>query len=117
MNPEREKVERQSADITADRISQLKQLFPEAVVEGRIDFDSLRVALGEEVDTRQERYSFTWAGKRDAIRLLQVPSRATLVPCPEESVNFETTGNILIVQLPPAHAAIPCTGILKHNPR
>jgi len=96
MNRKREKVERQSADIAADRIQQLKQLFPEAAVEGRIDFDNLRLALGEEVDSRSERYSFTWAGKRDAIRMLQTPSRATLVPCPDESVNFETTNNVFI---------------------
>jgi adenine-specific DNA-methyltransferase len=43
-----------------------------------------------------ERYSFTWAGKRDAIRLLQAPSRATLVPCPEESVNWDTTRHVFI---------------------
>ncbi|MFH2101888.1 MAG: site-specific DNA-methyltransferase [Chloroflexota bacterium] len=79
---------------------------PQVFTEGRIDFDKLRLALGDLADDpstalRQaqgdssgqaapERYSFSWAGKRDAIRLLQVPSRATLIPCPEESV-FNTT--------------------------
>lgn len=71
-------------------------MFPEAVSEGRVDFERLRSALGEAVETRQERYSFTWAGKRDAIQVLQVPSRATLVPVPEESVNFKDTGHIFI---------------------
>jgi adenine-specific DNA-methyltransferase len=52
--------------------------------------------LGEEVDTRPERYRFTWAGKRDAQALLQTPTRATLAPCPEESLDFDTTSNVFI---------------------
>jgi len=89
-------VERQSPDLRQEGIARLRELFPEAVTEGKIDFAKLREALGDEVDDRPERYSFTWAGKRDAIRLLQTPSRATLVPCPEESVNFEATNNVFI---------------------
>ncbi len=91
-----EPVTRVSADIVAEQIEKLKDVFPEAVSEGKADFDKLRAALGEAVDGRQERYSFTWAGKRDAIQMLQVPSRATLVPVPDESVNFNDTGHIFI---------------------
>ncbi|OHB62769.1 MAG: hypothetical protein A2Y76_04205 [Planctomycetes bacterium RBG_13_60_9] len=89
-------VERQSVDLVKENIARLKELFPEAVSEGKVDFGKLRATLGEIVDDKPERYSFTWAGKRDAIRLLQVPSRATLKPCPEESVNWETTKNLFI---------------------
>jgi adenine-specific DNA-methyltransferase len=89
-------VERQSADLADERIDRLADLFPEAVTEGKIDFDKLRQSLGEIVDDRPERYSFAWAGKRDAIRLLRVPSRATLKPCPKESMDWETTKNIFI---------------------
>ncbi|MCY2930955.1 MAG: site-specific DNA-methyltransferase [Planctomycetota bacterium] len=89
-------VARESADLREGNIARLRELFPEAVTEGKIDFAKLRETLGDDVDDRPERYSFTWAGKRDAIRLLQTPSRATLVPCPEESVNFETTNNVFI---------------------
>lgn len=83
-------------DFINERIEQLKTLFPEAVNEGKVDFEKLRQSLGEIVDDRPERYSFTWAGKKDAIRLLQTPSRATLVPVPEESVNFDLTSNLFI---------------------
>ncbi|MFH0810407.1 MAG: site-specific DNA-methyltransferase [Pseudomonadota bacterium] len=92
----REKVAKTSPDIVAERIEALREMFPEAVSEGKVDFDRLRAALGDKVDDRPERYSFSWAGKRDAIRLLQVPSRATLVPAPEESVNFSATGHVFI---------------------
>lgn len=92
----REHVAKTSPEIVGDRLAQLRELFPEAIIEGKVDFDQLRSALGEEVDSRPERYSFTWAGKRDAIRLLQAPSRATLVPSPKESVNFDTTGHVFI---------------------
>ena len=50
-----------------------------------IDFDKLRLILGDEVEEGQERYAFTWPGKADAIRQSQTPSTATLRPCPEKS--------------------------------
>lgn len=86
----------ESAEILKDRIQQLRDLFPEAFTEGKIDWDRLRATLGESVDECSERYSFSWAGKRDAIRLLQIPSRATLIPAKGESVNFEVTRNLFI---------------------
>ncbi|MBX3414705.1 MAG: site-specific DNA-methyltransferase [Pirellulales bacterium] len=74
----------------------MKDLFPEAFVEGQIDFDRLRNALGDFVGEGRERYGLSWAGKADAIRAIQAPSIGTLVPCPEESVNFDTTENLFI---------------------
>ncbi len=85
-----------SQDIITEQIEKLKELFPEVVEEEKIDFDKLKATLGSVVDDRPERYSLNWAGKRNAIRMLQVPSRATLNPCPEESVSWETTKNIFI---------------------
>lgn len=83
-------------DLLAERAAWLKELFPDAITEGKVDFDKLREAIGDEVEGGSERYSFTWAGKKDAFRILQMPSRATLVPVPEESVDFDTTSNIFI---------------------
>jgi adenine-specific DNA-methyltransferase len=77
-----------SPDIPEERLNLLRETFPEAFSEGRIDFDRLRAAQGDLVNDLPERYTFTWAGKRDAIRLLQTPTRATLVPCPDESVDL-----------------------------
>lgn len=91
-----EHVERTSGDILGENIARLKELFPEVVAEAKVDFDKLREMLSDEVDDRPERYSFTWAGKRDAIRLLQTPSRATLRPARKESVNFDDTQNLFI---------------------
>ena len=79
------------------RIARLKELFPEIFTEGdKIDLEQVKAVFGESVENSPERYSFTWAGKRDAIRLLQVPSAATLVPAKEESINFDATENIFI---------------------
>ena len=85
-----------SADVLGQRMEQLRELFPEAFVEGSIDFDRLRNALGDFVGEGRERYGLSWAGKADAIREIQAPSVGTLVPCPEESVNFDTTENLFI---------------------
>jgi adenine-specific DNA-methyltransferase len=89
-------VSRTSAPLLPDQLARLREIFPECFAEGRVDFDKLRATLGEEIESRPERYSFTWAGKRDAIRLLQTPSCATLVPSLNESAEFEETGNLFI---------------------
>ena len=83
-------------DITDEKIEQLKAIIPEAFTEGKIDWEKLKVALGEDVEFKNERYVLNWAGKSDAFRILQSPTTATLVPCKEESVSFDTTGNIFI---------------------
>ncbi len=85
-----------SGDVLAEQVARLRQLFPETVVEGKIDFDKLRATLGDAAESGPGRFSFTWSGKNDALALLQTPSGATLVPCPEASVNFEATGNAFV---------------------
>ena len=95
-NQHTEPITTTSADINEERLVQLRQLFPEAFTEGKVDFDKLRATLGDLVDNRPERYSFTWAGKQDAIRILQTPTSATLIPAPDESVDFNNTQNIFI---------------------
>lgn len=96
MSDAREKVARESADPTADRRAEFRRLFPDVFADGRVDLDKLRVALGESVATGTERFRFEWAGKADAATVLQAPSRATLVPCPAESVDFGTTKNVFV---------------------
>jgi adenine-specific DNA-methyltransferase len=85
-----------SADPYAARVEQLRKLFPECWADGRIDFDKLRAALGDAVAAGPERFTFSWAGRADAAALLQTPSRATLVPKPEESVNWDATRNLFV---------------------
>lgn len=68
-----------------DRLNKLKELMPEVFTESGIDFDKLRLELGDEVDEGRERYAFTWPGKTDAIRQSQTVSTATLRPCVEKS--------------------------------
>ncbi|HEX7449114.1 MAG TPA: site-specific DNA-methyltransferase [Pirellulales bacterium] len=85
-----------SADPIADNIEQLKTLFPEAVIEGKIDFDVLRQLLGGAVEEREEKYGLNWHGKRRARQLALTPSTGTLRPCPEESVDWDTTQNLMI---------------------
>jgi len=94
--PKGKLVSKTAPNLFTERIEEFKVLFPEVFTEGKIDFDKLKQALEEETDGKPERYSFTWAGKRDAIRLLQVPSRATLEPAKDESVNFDSTHNVFI---------------------
>lgn len=89
-------VDSKSMDIVADNISKLKELFPEAFTEGKVDFDVLKEVLGNYIDGREERYSFTWNGKSKARMLAQTPSTGTLRPCKEESVDWDNTQNLFI---------------------
>jgi len=91
-----ERISRKSFNLVQERYEKLRELFPEVFTEGKIDFTKLRAALGDLVDDSPERYLFTWAGKSEAIRSLQIPSRATLIPCEEESINFEEASHIFI---------------------
>lgn len=94
---EPEKLDLHSHDIAADKREQLLRLFPEVRTEdGKLDFDRLKLALGESVDVGKERYSLTWPGKADCFKAIQTPSLGTLRPCPEESVDFDSTENLII---------------------
>ena len=88
--------EMESREIIAENIEQLKQLFPEAWSEGKIDFAILKQLLGGAVDEREEKYGLNWHGKRQARQLALTPSTGTLRPWPDESVDWDTTQNLMI---------------------
>ena len=90
------KLDGKSMDIVADNISKLKEIFPEIITEDKIDFDKLRSILGENVDSSNERYNFTWPGKYDANKESQKRSTGTLRPYKDESKNWDTTKNLYI---------------------
>jgi adenine-specific DNA-methyltransferase len=91
-----QKITGQSADILAENIEQLKEIFPEAFTEGKIDFDTFKQLLGGAIEEREEKYGLNWHGKRRARQLALTPSTGTLRPCPEESVDWDTTQNLMI---------------------
>lgn len=93
-------------DIVDVNVGKIGKLFPNCLTErigenGRlehaIDFDKLRLELSKDiVEGAQERYQFTWPGKREAIRIANTPSNMTLRPDRESSVDFDNTGNLYI---------------------
>jgi len=101
MGNEMEKVELedgQSADIVSENISIMKELFPDAFSEGGVNFDTLRQLLGDAsvLDEGEEKYGLNWHGKKKARQIALTPSAGTLLPCPDESVNWENTQNLFI---------------------
>ncbi len=86
----------QSANLIDGNLAQLKTLFPEAFKEGGVDFEVLRQLLGAQVDEREEKYGLNWHGKRRARQIALTPSTGTLRPCPGESVDWDTTQNLMI---------------------
>ena len=105
-----EKLSLQSMDVANESKEKLKQLFPSVFVETTnaegdlvetIDFEKLKAEIGtfsEIYDNRKERYGLDWPGKKDALKIIQKPSIATLKPITDEdqSVNFNDTENLFI---------------------
>ena len=90
------KLKGESKDIIQDNVSKLREIFPEIVTEDKIDFDKLKLILGNNIDENPEKYNFTWPGKTQAIRESQKQSNGTLRPCKDESKNWDTTQNLYI---------------------
>lgn len=90
--------EGESADIVAENVDRLKELFPEAFSEDGVNFDVLRQLLGDAsvLDEGEEKYGLNWHGKKKARQIALTPSTGTLLPCPEESVDWDTTQNLFI---------------------
>jgi adenine-specific DNA-methyltransferase len=88
--------ETKSPDLVAENIEQVKAIFPEAFTEGKIDFETLKQLLGGAVEERDEKYGLNWHGKRRARQLALTPSTGTLRPCPDDSVDWDTTQNLMI---------------------
>ena len=91
----------QSADLLADNLAKLKALFPELVTEGpqgvAVNVDVLKGLVGDATVTDvDEKYGLNWHGKRAARQLALTPSTGTLRPCPDESVDWDTTQNLMI---------------------
>lgn len=100
-----EKMKMESANITDMNIDKIAALFPNCITEtadenGKlkkaINFEMLRAMLSEDIAEGDEAYEFTWVGKKAAIAEANRPIRKTLRPCPEESVNWDTTENLYI---------------------
>ena len=90
------KLSGESNNIIQDNVIKLKEIFPEIVTEDKIDFDKLKLILGNNIDENPEKYNFTWPGKTQAIKESQKTSSGTLRPCKEESKNWDSTENLYI---------------------
>lgn len=103
-----DRIDTRSLDVASQRRAELKALFPSAFTETRdehgalcesIDFEKLKAELGtfsDVFENRRERYGMDWPGRKDCLKVIQQPSHATLKPCREESVEFDSTENLFI---------------------
>lgn len=100
-----DKIDTATPDLTMENEAKLLDLFPQVATEvigedGKVsravDFDALRELLGDVAEGQRERYQFTWPGKRAAKEEARKPISKTLRPCPEKSVDWDTTENLYI---------------------
>lgn len=93
--------EAHSPDLVAENLSALRALCPELITEGAdglaVNVDVLKALVGDKTLTdAEEKYGLNWHGKRRARQIALTPSTGTLRPCPEESVDWDTTQNLMI---------------------
>ena len=76
-------------------LDSLRQIVPGAFADGDFNLQQFAdiIGIGE---TGGERYRFDWAGKREAVELLQSPTASALIPRRQESAEFDSTRNIYI---------------------
>ena len=100
-----DKLRMESPDMTAQNIDRIAALFPNCVTEAAdghggikraINFEMLKQMLSPDVVDGDERYEFTWVGKKAAIVEANKPIRKTLRPCVAESKDWDTTENLYI---------------------
>jgi adenine-specific DNA-methyltransferase len=85
-----------SPDVNSARLDRLREIFPEAFTEGKIDFEKFQQVLNGDVTEAAERYGLSWSGKSEAIKNIQTLTTGTLLPTRDESVDFDTTENLII---------------------
>ena len=83
-------------NLHTDVARKLADLLPEVVADGKIDVAALQAVLGDDAAIGTERFGLFWPGKTQAIRAAQTPTTATLAPDRENSLNWDTTGNVVI---------------------
>ncbi len=90
-----EKLTGESLDLKKEYMNILRKNLPDIFVDNRIDFDKLRVILGEEIE-ENEKYGLSWNGKNEAIKTSQLPSYLTLRPSMDDSKYHDLTENLYI---------------------
>ena len=91
------KFDLRSEDVAEARRKELLRIFPEAHTEsGGINFEALRLSLGDAVQTGPEGFGMSWPGKAECAKTILRQSVATLLPAEDESVNWDTTQNVII---------------------
>ena len=100
-----EKMKMESKDMLEQNVEIIAELFPNCITEAKdedgnlkkaVNFDMLRQMLSGNVNEGDEAYEFTWVGKKASIVEANKPIRKTLRPCPEESVEWDSTENLYI---------------------
>lgn len=91
-----EKLDLNSLSITSKKLEELKLIFPQAFTDGKFSFEALKTELGEIADDQKERFGLGWAGKKNCIKIIQQPSTGTLLPEVSESIDFDTSQNVII---------------------
>ncbi|MEG2352915.1 MAG: site-specific DNA-methyltransferase [Cetobacterium sp.] len=94
-----EKFNFESLDLKKYYFKKIKELFPEVIVDGRIDFDILKDFFYSENildESSNEKYSFTWSGKNNAKKIIKIKSTGTLLPLKNNNLKWEKTSNIYI---------------------
>ena len=91
-----EKMDGKGLDFVNLNLEKIKDAFPNCVVDGKVDFEALKLELGELIESSNETYSINWSGKNESKKIAITPSNGTLIPQQDKSVKWDDTKNIYI---------------------
>ena len=101
-----DKLKMETPDMAAENVEKIAALFPSAITEIQgedgsikkgVNFEMLKQLLSPDVvEEGDERYEFTWVGKRQSIAEAARPTTKTLRPVKADSRNWDTTENLYI---------------------
>jgi adenine-specific DNA-methyltransferase len=95
--PKPTKVATTSEPIANANLAKLRQVFPQFVKDGEIDFDALQAFFNKEgILAGEEKYGLNWSGKSNAFKAIRLPATGTLTPQPKESKDWDKTENLFI---------------------
>ena len=89
-----DKMDGMTMNIEQANVEKLKEVFPEVFADGKVDFDKLQGLLGHYIADDKEKYSFSWKGKADSLRLAHKRSTLTISTCNEERKKWYTKENL-----------------------
>ena len=74
MSKQPEKLNLSSLDVVSEKLSLMKDFFPEFFNESSLNIESLQNFISGTTESKRERYGMSWVGKNNCLKVIQTQS-------------------------------------------